>query len=75
VPRFYDILGEREENKPIILTTQLPAENWNEAIPDPLVCEAISDRLTARAIKIMVKEPSKRGGKKRELTPNQKNRN
>jgi len=65
---FYDILGEREENKPTILTTQLPAENWNEVIPDPLVCEAISDRLTARAIKIVVKGPSKRGGTKKKLT-------
>lgn len=72
---FYDILGEREENKSTILTTQLPAENWNEVIPDPLVCEAISDRLTARAIKIVVKGPSKRGGTKKNLTQSQKKRN
>lgn len=62
---FYDILGEREDSKPTIITTQLPAENWNEVIPDPLVCEAISDRLTSRAIKIVVKGPSLRARKER----------
>lgn len=61
---FYDVLGERESGKSTILTTQLPAENWNEVIPDPLVCEAISDRLTAQAIKLNLKGPSKRGAKK-----------
>ncbi|NJL23887.1 MAG: ATP-binding protein [Calothrix sp. SM1_5_4] len=67
---FYDMLGERESGKSTILTTQLPAENWNEVIPDPLVCEAISDRLTARAIKLVLRGPSKRGEAKKNLTVN-----
>lgn len=65
---FYDVLGERECGKATILTTQLPAENWNEVIADPLVCEAISDRLTAQAIKLQVKGPSKRGTNRKQLT-------
>ena len=65
---FYDILGERENGKSTIITTQLPSENWNEVIKDPLVCEAISDRLTAQAIKILVKGPSKRREEKKKLT-------
>lgn len=65
---FYDVLGERESGRSTILTTQLPSENWNEIIPDPLVCEAISDRLTANAIKILVKGPSKRSEPKKRLT-------
>jgi DNA replication protein DnaC len=65
---FYDVLSERESEKSTILTTQLPAENWSEVIPDPLVCEAISDRLTARAIKLVLKGPSKRGHAKKALT-------
>jgi DNA replication protein DnaC len=65
---FYDVLGERESGKSTILTTQLPAENWSEVVQDPLVCEAISDRLTAQAIKLTVKGPSKRGEKKKSLT-------
>lgn len=65
---FYDVLGERESGKSTILTTQLPAENWNEVISDPLVCEAISDRLTAQAIKLHLKGPSKRGATRKPLT-------
>lgn len=65
---FYDILSERENDRSVILTTQLPSENWNEIIGDPLVCEAISDRLTARAIKINIKGPSKRPEKRTNLT-------
>jgi DNA replication protein DnaC len=57
---FYDVLDERDNERATIVTTQLPSENWNEVIEDPLVCEAISDRLTARAIKIEIKGPSKR---------------
>ncbi|MBF0316514.1 MAG: ATP-binding protein [Oligoflexia bacterium] len=57
---FYDVLDERDNERATVLTTQLPSENWNEVITDPLVCEAISDRLTARAIKIEVRGPSKR---------------
>jgi DNA replication protein DnaC len=72
---FYDILGERENDKSIILTTQLPAENWSEIIPDSLVCEAVSDRLTARAIKLHVKGPSKRPEKKTQLTEQEVNGN
>lgn len=72
---FYDVLGERETGKSTILTTQLPAENWNEVIPDPLVCEAISDRLTANAIKLLVKGPSKRSEPKKRLTETKENEN
>ena len=72
---FYDVLGEREGGKSTIVTTQLPSENWNEVIPDPLVCEAISDRLTAQAIKLVVKGPSKRSEPKKRLTEAKENEN
>jgi len=73
---LYDALGERENEKSIILTTQLPSENWNEVISDPLVCEAISDRLTARSIKLNVKGPSKRGElRKKPLTVEKEHEN
>jgi DNA replication protein DnaC len=72
---FYDVLGERESGKSTILTTQLPSENWSEVIPDPLVCEAISDRLTANAIKLLVKGPSKRSDPKKKLTETKENEN
>ena len=72
---FYDVLGERESSKSTSLTTQLPSENWNEVIPDPLVCEAISDRLTANAIKLLIKGPSKRSDPKKKLTEIKENEN
>lgn len=72
---FYDVLGERESGKSTIITTQLPAENWSEVIQDPLVCEAISDRLTAQAIKLTVKGPSKRGERKKSLTDDEVHEN
>lgn len=65
---FYDVLSERENGKSVILTTQLPAENWDEVVADPLVCEAISDRLTARSIKITIRGPSKRSEDPKALT-------
>ena len=65
---FYDVLDERDNGKSTIITTQLPSENWDEVIKDPLVCEAISDRLTSKAIKILVKGPSKRKDGLKELT-------
>jgi DNA replication protein DnaC len=37
----YDILDDRAEGKSTIITTQLPPENWSEAIGDPVVCESI----------------------------------
>ncbi|MDQ2994918.1 MAG: IS21-like element helper ATPase IstB [Pseudomonadota bacterium] len=57
---FYDILDERGESKSIILTTQLPVENWSEVIGDPVTCESITDRLAARAIRIQMKGESYR---------------
>jgi len=51
---FYDIIDERGEEKSIILTTQLPPENWNEIIPDPITCEAVTDRIVSQSIKIQM---------------------
>lgn len=65
---LYDVLDERDNGKSTIVTTQLPSENWNEVIEDPLVCEAISDRLTARSIKLSIKGPSKRRDNQKKLT-------
>ena len=57
---FYDILDERGEGKPLVMTSQLPVENWKEVIADPVSCEAISDRIASGAIKIILKGNSYR---------------
>lgn len=57
---LYDVLDERGEEKSTVVTTQLPPENWSEIISDPVACEAITDRLTATAIKIVLQGASYR---------------
>jgi DNA replication protein DnaC len=69
---FYDVLDERDNGKATIVTTQLPSENWDEVIKDPIVCEAISDRIVSKAIKIKMTGPTGRGKKWKELTGQEK---
>ena len=45
VQDLYDLLEERYLKKSTIITTQLPVANWKEVIPDPIVFEAIVDRV------------------------------
>lgn len=47
---LYDVLDERGEEKATIITSQVPVENWGEIIADPVTCEAITDRLVAVAM-------------------------
>lgn len=69
---LYDILDERDNGKSTIVTTQLPSENWDEVIKDPIVCEAISDRIVSKAIKIKMTGPTARDKEWGKLTSQQK---
>lgn len=51
---FYDVIDERGEDKATIITSQVPIENWSEIIPDPVTCEAVTDRLCAVATKLIM---------------------
>ena len=62
---FYDVIDERGEEKTTIITSQVPVENWPEIIPDPVTCEAVSDRLSSIATKLVMSGPSYRGKKSR----------
>jgi DNA replication protein DnaC len=57
---LYDVVDERGEDKSTIITSQLPVENWNEVIPDPVTCEAITDRLSSMSIRMIMKGSSYR---------------
>ena len=61
---LYDVLDERGEDKSTIVTSQVPVENWNEVIADPINCEAVTDRLAARAIRLHMKGESYRKRRK-----------
>jgi DNA replication protein DnaC len=46
---LFQVLSERQEQKPLILTTNLPFGEWTTIFPDPRLCKAVVDRLTHRA--------------------------
>lgn len=64
---LYDVIDERGPERSLIITTQLPIENWSEVIDDPVTCEAIMDRVTSNAIKINMSGPSFRQKKKAQV--------
>ena len=46
---LFRVLSERQELRPIIVTTNLPFSEWTTMFPDQRLCRAIVDRLTHRA--------------------------
>lgn len=46
---LFRVLGERQERRAMIVTTNLPFSEWTTMFPDPRLCRAIIDRLTHRA--------------------------
>lgn len=46
---LFRVLSERQEQRPIVLTTNLPFSEWTSIFPDPRLCKAVVDRLTYRA--------------------------
>jgi DNA replication protein DnaC len=47
-----EILEDRSFGKSVLLTTQLPYKHWAEVIPDPVLAEAIVDRLEGPALTV-----------------------
>lgn len=46
---LFRVLGERNELRPIVITTNLPFSEWTTMFPDPRLCRALVDRLVHRA--------------------------
>lgn len=63
---LYDIIDERGDEKPLIITTQVSPENWSEIISDPVTCEAITDRIVSQAMTIKMKGDSYRKRRKKQ---------
>ena len=51
---FRELLEERSFGKSLLLTTQLPFDHWSEVIPDPVLSEAIIDRLEGPALTLRI---------------------
>ena len=49
-----EILEERSIAKSTIFTTQLPLDHWSEVIADPVIADAIRDRLQHSALTINI---------------------
>jgi DNA replication protein DnaC len=61
---LYDVIDERGEEKVLILTSHIPPEAWNDVISDPVSCEAITDRISTAAIKIVMHGSTQRAQKR-----------
>lgn len=53
--------------KSMMFTTQLPLDHWPEVIADPVIADAIRDRLEHAALTIHITGESYRGVKARKL--------
>lgn len=62
---LFDVIDERGEEKSTIVTTQLPIGNWPEVIGDAVTCEALTDRISASAIQIVMNGESYRRKRKK----------
>ncbi len=49
-----ELLEERSINKSTLFTTQLPLDHWSEVIGDPVIADAIRDRLEHSALAIHI---------------------
>ncbi|MFT7623555.1 MAG: DNA replication protein DnaC [Myxococcota bacterium] len=46
---LFQVLSDRQEQRALILTTNLPFGEWTSVFPDPRLCKAVLDRLAHRA--------------------------
>lgn len=64
---LYDMIDERGDDKSLIITAQVPPENWSEIIPDAVTCEAVTDRIVSQAVDIKMSGISYRQKRKKEI--------
>lgn len=62
-----EILEERSYGKSTVITTQLPLKHWPEVLPDPVIADAIIDRLEGLSVEINIKGESYRKVKAKKL--------
>jgi DNA replication protein DnaC len=55
-----EIIEDRSQKNPIIVTTQYPVNKWHTLLPDPTMADAICDRLIHTSIKLTLKGESMR---------------
>jgi len=61
---LFEIIEERSQLGPLIVTTQYPLGQWHKRLPDPTIADAICDRLAHTAITINLRGESMRKTKR-----------
>jgi len=69
---FREVLEERSYGQSTLVTTQLPFDHWSEVIPDPVLSEAIVDRLEQPALVYKITGESYRKTKAQKLASEEK---
>ena len=67
-----ELLEERSIDKSTLFTTQLPLSHWAEVIADPVIADAVRDRLEHAALTVNITGESYRGVKARKLAAKKK---
>ena len=67
-----EMIEERSFGKSIEFAAQLPLDHWSEVIADPVIADAIRDRLDHSALKINITGESYRGVKAQKLASRRK---
>lgn len=62
-----EILEARSHAKSTVITTQLPLDHWEEVIEDPVIADAVKDRLKHAAITLKITGPTYREVKAKKL--------
>jgi DNA replication protein DnaC len=62
-----EIIEERYDRRSLIITSQLPTDNWHDAIVDPTIADAVLDRVIHNSHKISLKGESRRKTKAKQL--------
>lgn len=59
-----EIIEDRHTLKSLVITSQIPVQNWHEVIGDPTIADAILDRILYKSIKLELKGESMRNTQK-----------
>jgi len=57
---LYEFLDDRYGARSTIMTSQLPPAKWHDYVGDPMVADAVCDRILHNAHRIVLKGPSRR---------------
>ncbi len=57
---LYEILDDRYGTRSTIMTSQLPPATWHDDLGDPMVADAVCDRILHNAHRIVLTGPSRR---------------